>query len=92
MWRQHHRSALARPTRGPHHYRLPFRILQTNTRAEVRLLVGYEFHPGREWLLAIKSSDGYWTHMSPGFPGVPDVSDEEWEKLVARAQLVPVDE
>ena len=72
----------------PHYCRIPFGVVEGDEQGELILLVRYEFRPRAEWLLAIKSHDGYWEHMSPYFGDEPDITDEEWDRLVAASRQV----
>ncbi len=75
-----------------HYCQLSFRVTDSETKDGVYVLAPYEFHPRREWLLAIKSDDGYWCQMSPYFPDEPNISDKEWGALVAASrEVVPID-
>lgn len=73
------------------YYRIPFRVIEGDKAGDITLLVEYEFRPREEWGLTIKSHDGYWFHMSPYFPDEPDLTDEEWDELVKKSQLVVAD-
>ena len=73
---------------APSHYSSAFREISEST-GHVTLLVKYKFKPGQEWLLAIKSADGDWWEASPYFPDDgPDVSQQEWDQLIARSTHV----
>lgn len=86
--RQRERSGLSFSSRSDSHYPITFWAIQQPQVGQLKLLVEYKFSPGREWLLALKSQDGYWTSMSPYFPDKPDVSDGEWQRLMASATKI----
>ncbi len=69
------------------HRRVAFETVLEN--GETKLLVDYPFIPGSEWLLALKSNDGYWVSMSPYSPQNPEISSREWQRLhsVAKRQF-----
>ena len=79
------------PSPHPHFAPVPFRVLEGKGEGEAMLLVDYEFHPRWEWLIALKSGDGYWLSASPYFPEEPNLTDEEWDELVAKSRLVVPD-
>ncbi len=90
VWEQH--AGWRWPPWGPQHYRVAFRVIGAENDPQIKLLVDCEFSPGDEWFLAIQSKNGYWTSMSPYFPAEPNMTDEEWEELVAASRLVVPDE
>lgn len=51
-----------------------------------QILVEYEFVPEREWLLALRSADGFWVAMSPYFPSQPDLDEQAWRELWSAAE------
>jgi hypothetical protein len=87
VWKQKQRGPFV-PWQ-PHHYKVPFRITAGEKSNQMKVLVAYEFAPGGEWLLALKSADGYWESMSPNFPDKPTLSEAEWERLRAEARPGP---
>jgi len=87
VWKQKQRGPFV-PWQ-PHHYKVPFRITPGEKSNQIKVLVAYEFAPGGEWLLALKSADGYWEEMSPYFPQKPTLSEAEWEQLRAEARPGP---
>ncbi len=72
----------------PQHHPTDFWIAASQQQNQLTLLVDYPFTPRGEWLLGLKSHDGYWTNESPYFSDTPDVSDAEWSALLAHAQHV----
>ena len=71
-----------------HYAPVPFRVIERKDDQRVKLLVDYDFSPGEEWALEIKSKDGYWVTMSPYFPAKPNITEAKWEELVAKSELV----
>lgn len=71
------------------HYACQFRIAGTTNAGTAVVMVDYPFAPGREWLVALRSTDGSWWSGSPYFPIQPDVPDAEWAtfKTKSREQL-----
>lgn len=72
----------------PQHQRTAFRIADEKGDGPFLLLVDYAFEPGSEWLLAIRSKDGYWWSMSPYFPHEPNMPEPDWNRLVERSREV----
>jgi hypothetical protein len=81
VWR-HQRSFL--PWR-PQHVESGFRARRLGDGIE-QVLVDYQFVPDREWLLALKSADGFWVSMSPYFSSRPDMDQEAWRELWSSAE------
>ena len=88
MWKP--RRGLCQPWL-PSYQRVTFRVLESENEGQPMVLVYYDFSPGREWGVTIKSRDGYWYHTSPYFPDEPDTTDEEWNQFVKSSRLVVPD-
>lgn len=94
VWKQADERGLRGFLPVAQHRQVPFRVLPETSGEDLRLLVDYPFQPPyrggiqAEWYLAIRSRDGYWVTMSPYFPERPDIGDEEWQGLRARAREV----
>ncbi|HCU38078.1 MAG TPA: hypothetical protein DGT21_22390 [Armatimonadetes bacterium] len=73
---------------APSHYSSGFYEIVEDA-GRVTLLVRYRFEAGREWLLAVKSADGDWWEADPDFPDDgPGLSQQEWDRLIARSTQV----
>lgn len=81
VWRQ--RASLMPWSRQ--HEAVAFRARRVGEKTE-HILVEYPLVPGSEWLLALRSSDGYWVTMSPYFPDAPTMNDQAWTTTWSAAE------
>ena len=86
VWRQRETAIWQRwPWTSPH-YPIAARVVEQENAATITILVHYPFRPGEEWFLCLESEDGYWDVMSPYFPDTPDLSTQEWNRLVRQSK------